>query len=277
MKYWERFSKRGNELVEQLMKLDWEEQLDITEFVQDLYACPPGIMSADDPRWPDELARRLDDLKTGKSKTVDGQEFMDSLRKKYGDLPPSERFPGERPDWLDRYREELAVWGDDLRSFQENHFRTALCHAILNQGLRAFAEYPYYESTEECDVAIACRQAWRQVESWIEFKPVQYDSHYWNPSKFEIVFRHDIEKLSKCHEKRYFLMFVESHDYDLIVSEVKPVRRGKHLSIPQMKLAISKWAGGSEPFTCEPFPIGDHHGHLFLWPVTEFVFSRLTP
>jgi putative addiction module component (TIGR02574 family) len=84
-------SQRGQELVTAILDLDWPEQAAVVEKIQLIHGRPPGVMSGDDPRFPAELERRIEDLKSGKVKGIPGEVVMEQLRRKYS--PPTTEEP----------------------------------------------------------------------------------------------------------------------------------------------------------------------------------------
>lgn len=83
-------SEAAEKLLDAVLDLDYQEQLAIVQKVQLIHSRPPGVMSADDPRFPDVLAERLRRHESGEDKGVPAAEVMGRMRAKFQhrDAPP---------------------------------------------------------------------------------------------------------------------------------------------------------------------------------------------
>ena len=84
-------SEVAEKLLDALLDLDYQEQLAIVQKVQVVHSRPPGIMSVNDPRFPDMLADRLRRHDSGEDKGIPGEVVMAQLRAMLEDrdTPPS--------------------------------------------------------------------------------------------------------------------------------------------------------------------------------------------
>jgi hypothetical protein len=80
-------SARGDELLDAILQLDWEEQMALSEKLQLIHGRPPGIMSEDDPRHEADLERRLRECEAGEAKWIDSEEFFRQLREERQQKP----------------------------------------------------------------------------------------------------------------------------------------------------------------------------------------------
>lgn len=273
-----KFSPRANRLLNQVLRLDWQEQLNMADFLQEIHSCPPGVLSEDDPNFEEILAERLRQFETGEVEAIDGEEFFRQLDEKYE--YKFARINGRKyPVWMKAIRERCVELGPKLSQFYERDFQIEFCDALLKEGYTAIREYPFTGTSGTCDLALVSVDDCRKVESWVEFKPVTCsDCSYWRPSKFFAgQFDHDIRKLAgQAEGQRYFVLFAETH-YPTVFDERHDLpREGQELQIQQMAWAISKWAGDVPPVELEAFPVGrDTFGHLFIWSVSAFAPHEL--
>jgi hypothetical protein len=86
-------SKRGEELMDAILELDFEEQMAIVEKIECIHSRPPGVMSEDDPRFEDMLKERMRKIESGESKGVPWEEVMAKLDAKLGRLDPPTILP----------------------------------------------------------------------------------------------------------------------------------------------------------------------------------------
>lgn len=268
------FSPRGNRLLNQVLRLNWEEQLDIADFLREFHACPPGVLSEDDPNYEAILAERLRKYEAGESEAISAEEFFRQLDEKYEHK--FAKINGRKyPVWMKALRERCIELGPKLSGFYEHDFQIEFCDALLKDGYTAIREYPFHGGSGRCDLVIVSDDDCRAVKSWIEFKPVTCAGcSYWWPSKFFAgQFDHDICKLANQPDgERYFVLFAETH-YPTIFDERRELpREGQELQIQQMAWAVSKWAGDVQPVELEAFPTGpEAYGHLLIWSVASFV------
>jgi hypothetical protein len=263
-------SPRARRLLGQLLDLPWEEQLDIADFLQDIHACPPGVLSEDDPDFDAIIQERIRKFESGEEKGIPAEEVFRKLDEKFGFGTATRTKP---PAWLDALRERLAMRGSALSNYWEADFQIELCDALTRDGYGAIREYPtYHGSKNTCDLALVSPDDCRKVEEWIEIKSVTYsDPNNWYPGHFlEGAFQGDIRKLAGQPSRRFFLLYVESEDDTFDLSNPAEPQVGGNLYVPNMVQWITMWAGGREPFTTAAFPVGERYGHLFLWPVTEY-------
>jgi hypothetical protein len=87
-------SKRGEELVDAILELDFEEQMAIVEKIECIHSRPPGVMSEDDPRFADMLDERIRKMESGESEGIPWEEVKAKLDAKYGPLDPPTIVPG---------------------------------------------------------------------------------------------------------------------------------------------------------------------------------------
>ncbi len=86
-------SDRGEELVDAILQLDYEEQLAVVELVQHIHARPPGVMSADDPRATEVLNERIRQIESGEAKGIPSEEVHARLDARFGRLGPPDGAP----------------------------------------------------------------------------------------------------------------------------------------------------------------------------------------
>ncbi len=272
-----KFSPRGERLVNQVLRLDWEEQLDIADMLRDIHSCPPGVLSEDDPNFEEILMERLRQYESGESKAIPVEEVFAKLEEKY-EIKFAKLNGRKYPVFMKSIRERCVELGSKLSTFYEDDFQIEFCDALLKNGYTAIREYPFTEISGKCDLALVSADNCRKVENWIEFKPVTCAGcSYWHPSKFFAgQFKHDIMKLAEQSDgDRYFLLFAETHFSFIFDPEFVLPRGGEELQIQHMAWAISKWANGNKPVELESFPTGSDsegalYGHLLIWQIDEF-------
>lgn len=273
-----KFSPRGERLVNQVLRLDWEEQLDISDMLASIHSCPPGVLSEDDPNFESILMERLRQYESGECKGISGEDFFRELDEKY-EFKFAKRNGRKYPVWMKAIRERCVELGSKLSNYYEDDFQIEFCEALLKDGYTAIREYPFPDRSGWCDLALVSADDCRAIESWIEFKPVPLaNCHYWRPSKFfEGQFKHDVRKLAAlAGGEKYFLVFAETHSPTIFDDVRERPRYGEELQIQHMAWAISKWAGGIEPVELEAFATSsESYGHLLIWPVTDFVDHEL--
>lgn len=76
-------SEAAEKLLTEVLALPEADRLALANRVFGSVPVPPGVMCEDDPGFDATLARRIDELRSGKVKGTPGDEVMDRLRKKY--------------------------------------------------------------------------------------------------------------------------------------------------------------------------------------------------
>ena len=81
-------SQRGEELVDAVLQLDYEEQLAIVELLQIIHARPPGVLSAEHPWFEEIINERIRQAESGETKGIPWEEVKAQMDAKYGPLDP---------------------------------------------------------------------------------------------------------------------------------------------------------------------------------------------
>jgi hypothetical protein len=252
-----KFSPRGERLVNQVLRLDWEEQLDIADMLQDIHSCPPGVLSEDDPNFDEILMERLRQYESGESKGIPAEEVFREFEEKY-EFKFAKRNGRRYPVWMKAIRERCVTLAEKISNYYEDDFQLEFCDALLKDGYTAFREYPFPDRTGWCDLAITSDDNCREVNNWIEFKPVTLEGcQYWRPAKFfEGQFKHDIRKLAKPLDgEKYFVLFAETHYPTIFDDERHGV--GNH--------RVGRWCG-----TCGTR--GLPHRSTAIWSPTDLEY-----
>ncbi|MBU1632247.1 MAG: hypothetical protein ABH824_00835 [Nanoarchaeota archaeon] len=165
----------------------------------------------------------------------------------------------------------------NLTNLSEKEFQINCADIILNDNLKAFMEYPFPNSKDECDIVITENDDCTKTKVWVEIKPIwpYPNSNYWSPSKFigEAPFKKDIEKLSKISKqnKCWFLVILFSDEQTINLSEVQDHQERKRLSSNQIVKIISDWAN-KNPEIIKSFNVGNLFCHLIFWQIEAVQF-----
>jgi|GEM_PF-2033803 len=164
---------------------------------------------------------------------------------------------------------------DDLET--EKIIQIRIANALLDDGLKAFCEYPYPDGKDECDIVLTESLDCMTPLVWIEIKPVwkRRETNYFSASKFikEGPFKKDIEKLFRTkiqnkHQKRWFLLVLDKEEMpkmESVMIDAPKARQG--LTSAQMMTCVNLWAGNLAPVKMS-IP-GTDIG-LLLWSIEKY-------
>jgi len=186
-------------------------------------------------------------------------------------------------DFIDEIKNKFERLGEneDINKFTEKKFQIYCTEILLDNNLKAFMEYPFYnyikneDEKKVCDIVITEKENCNKVKTWIELKPIwaHPNSNYWYHSKFldkSSPFRHDLEKLSKISpsENRWFIIFLFSGEKE-VISEFSNPKPKIRLSANQIVGIVSKWIK-KEPEIIKSFQSKTNYCHIIGWDVKEF-------
>jgi len=164
---------------------------------------------------------------------------------------------------------------DDLET--EKTIQIRIVNALLDDGLKAFCEYPYPDGKDECDIVLTESNDCMEPLIWIEIKPVwkRGETNYFSASKFikEGPFRKDIEKLFRTkvqnkNQKRWFLLVLDKEEMpEMELGTIEEPKARQGLTPAQMMMCISFWAGNQEPVRM--IIPGTNIG-LLLWSIEKY-------
>ena len=79
------FSVGAEAIIDRLLDLDYEEQLGIADLLRRIHACPPGVLSANDPNFSDIINERVRQIESGEVRSIPADEVFRNLDRKYAE------------------------------------------------------------------------------------------------------------------------------------------------------------------------------------------------